>query len=131
MSRPSSTEAETREAVVRDLEGAPATNDESEAGLLIDVSRQRVVIDGSAVHLTFREFALLCFLVEREGMTLHRSEIASADNAFIGTVKTRTIDVHIKRLRRKLEPYGDVIRTQRGFGYRFDRRPQVRVTRSG
>ncbi|WP_205110412.1 winged helix-turn-helix domain-containing protein [Subtercola frigoramans] len=104
---------------------------ESETGLLIDVSRQRVVIDGSAVHLTFREFALLCFLVEREGVTLHRSEIASADNAFIGSVKTRTIDVHIKRLRRKLEPYGDVIRTQRGFGYRFDRRAQVRVTTSG
>ena len=97
------------------------------AGVVIDISRQRVVVDGQVARITFREFKLLSFLVEHEGTTVSRDDLAAAEHGVAETPNPRTIDVHIKRLRVKLEPYRDIVRTERGVGYRFDRHADVRV----
>lgn len=95
----------------------------------IDISRKRVVIDGSTAPLTFKEFQLLQFLVLREGQTVKREAIIEAlwsvDDDDIPN--TRTIDVHIRRLRSKLSRYEDIVRTVRGAGYRFDRHADVTI----
>ena len=95
-------------------------------GLVLDLGRKRLRVDGEAAPLTYREFELLQFLVLREGRTVPREEIIAAmwgDEA--EAPNQRTIDVHVRRLRAKLGDYGDVVRTVRGGGYRFDRHADV------
>jgi DNA-binding winged helix-turn-helix (wHTH) protein len=96
-------------------------------GIVLDLSRKRLTIDGDTAPLTYREFELLQHLVLREGRTVARADI-------IGTLwgegdtdipNERTIDVHVRRLRAKLGEYGDIVRTIRGSGYRFDRHADV------
>lgn len=102
---------------------------ERELSVAIDISRKRVVIDGDQAPLTFKEFALLQFLVLREGQTVRRELIIqalwSADEE--DAPNSRTIDVHIRRLRSKLGRYEDIVRTVRGAGYRFDRHADVTI----
>ncbi|MDO8337723.1 MAG: winged helix-turn-helix domain-containing protein [Microcella sp.] len=104
-------------------------------GVVIDISRKRVVLDGETAPLTYKEFELLQYLVLREGRTIDRSELISslwaegADDD--GDVPNeRTIDVHVRRLRSKLGGYEDIVRTVRGAGYRFDRHADVSITYS-
>ena len=104
------------------------------SGVIIDISRKRVILDGEAAALTFKEFELLQYLVLREGRTIDRSEIiASLWSAGVGPVadddipNERTIDVHVRRLRSKLGDYEDIVRTVRGIGYRFDRHADVAI----
>ncbi|MFD1721244.1 winged helix-turn-helix domain-containing protein [Amnibacterium endophyticum] len=96
-------------------------------GLTIDLGRKKLRVDGETAPLTYREFELLQFLVLREGRTVPRTEII--DSLWGGTdaevPNERTIDVHVRRLRAKLGEYGDVVRTVRGGGYRFDRHADV------
>lgn len=98
-------------------------------GVTIDLSRKRVVINGDVPALTYKEFELLQYLVLREGVTVDRSAIidtlwAASD---VDRPNTRTIDVHVRRLRAKIEPFDDVVRTVRGIGYRFDRHADVTI----
>ena len=98
-------------------------------GLTVDLGRKKLRIDGETAPLTYRELELLQFLVLREGRTVPRAEIidglwAQADGE---APNERTIDVHVRRLRAKLGRYGDVVRTVRGEGYRFDRHADVVV----
>jgi DNA-binding response OmpR family regulator len=98
-------------------------------GVEIDISRKQLRIRGQVAPLTFLEFELLQFLVLREGQTVDRDDIishlwtADQDEA----PNARTIDVHIRRLRSKIGPYEDIIRTVRGSGYRFDRHADVTI----
>ena len=104
--------------------------DRAHAGVVIDISRKRVVLDNEVAQLTYKEFELLQFLVLREGRTVGRSELidslwsASDDD---GIPNERTIDVHVRRLRSKLGRYEDIVRTVRGVGYRFDRHADVSI----
>lgn len=102
---------------------------ERDLSVVIDISRKRVVIDGNLAPLTFKEFGLLQFLVLREGQTVRRDVIIeslwSADEE--DAPNSRTIDVHIRRLRSKLGRYEDIVRTVRGAGYRFDRHADVTI----
>jgi DNA-binding winged helix-turn-helix (wHTH) protein len=98
-------------------------------GVLIDLSRKRVVINGETPPLTYKEFELLQHLVLREGVTVDRAAIidtlwAASD---VDRPNTRTIDVHVRRLRAKIEPFDSVVRTVRGIGYRFDRHADVTI----
>ncbi len=107
----------------------PADVPEPRAGVVIDISRKRVLLDGDTAPLTYKEFELLQFLVLREGRTIDRGEIietlwAEGDEE---TPNERTIDVHVRRLRSKLGAYEDIIRTVRGAGYRFDRHADVTI----
>ena len=106
-------------------------DDEPEApgGVIVDLSRKRVQLDGTTASLTYKEFELLQYLVLREGRTIDRAELIgslwSADDE--DTPSERTIDVHVRRLRSKLGAYEDIVRTVRGVGYRFDRHADVSI----
>jgi DNA-binding winged helix-turn-helix (wHTH) protein len=98
-------------------------------GVIIDISRKRLVLDGESAALTYKEFELLQYLVLREGRTIDRSELitslwAAGDEEI---PNERTIDVHVRRLRAKLGAYEDIVRTVRGVGYRFDRHADVSI----
>ena len=98
-------------------------------GVVVDLSRKRVVLDDETAALTYKEFELLQYLVLREGRTIDRAELISSlwsagdDDA----PNERTIDVHVRRLRSKLGSYEDIVRTVRGVGYRFDRHADVAI----
>lgn len=98
-------------------------------GIMVDISRKRVLRDGVVTALTYREFEILHYLVVREGRTVDRAElIASLWTAGDDEVPNkRTIDVHVRRLRSKLGRYEDIVRTVRGIGYRFDRHADVHI----
>ncbi|RXZ72722.1 winged helix-turn-helix domain-containing protein [Agromyces albus] len=97
-------------------------------GVIIDISRKRVLLDGEAAGLTYKEFELLQFLVLREGRTIDRQElIENLWDADDEAPSERTIDVHVRRLRSKLAHYQDIVRTVRGIGYRFDRHADVSI----
>jgi DNA-binding winged helix-turn-helix (wHTH) protein len=108
---------------------APIEPPEPKGGVVIDISRKRVQLDGDTAPLTYKEFELLQFLVLREGRTIDRSEIIAtlwAEGAD-DIPNERTIDVHVRRLRSKLGAYEDIVRTVRGSGYRFDRHADVTI----
>lgn len=98
-------------------------------GVIVDISRKRVSLDGEPAGLTFKEFELLQYLVLREGRTIDRAElIASLWSAADDEIPNeRTIDVHVRRLRSKLGDFEDIVRTVRGVGYRFDRHADVSI----
>ena len=98
-------------------------------GVVVDISRKRVVLDGETAPLTYKEFELLQYLVLREGRTIDRTElIASLWSTEDDDIPNeRTIDVHVRRLRAKLGDYEDIVRTVRGVGYRFDRHADVSI----
>ena len=98
-------------------------------GVVIDISRKRVALDGETAALTYKEFELLQYLVLREGRTIDRAElISSLWSASDDEIPNeRTIDVHVRRLRAKLGDYEDIVRTVRGVGYRFDRHADVAI----
>jgi DNA-binding winged helix-turn-helix (wHTH) protein len=98
-------------------------------GVIIDISRKRLVLDGESAALTYKEFELLQYLVLREGRTIDRSELISSlwADGDDEIPNERTIDVHVRRLRSKLGAYEDIVRTVRGVGYRFDRHADVSI----
>ncbi|WP_353115520.1 winged helix-turn-helix domain-containing protein [Microbacterium sp.] len=113
-------------AIARAKAAEEAEKDE-DAGVTVDISRKRVLIDGDSAAFTYKEFELLQYLVLREGRTIERSELVSAlwQSPEDETPGERTIDVHVRRLRAKLGRYEDIVRTVRGIGYRFDRHADV------
>ena len=97
-------------------------------GVLIDLSRREVHLDGDTLNLTFKEFELLNYLVENGSRTVAREELLSRLWRNAEEVPNeRTIDVHIRRLRSKLGRLANTVRTVRGQGYRFYEHPEVVV----
>ncbi|MGY5319239.1 winged helix-turn-helix domain-containing protein [Neomicrococcus lactis] len=97
-------------------------------GVLIDLSRREVHLDGDTLNLTFKEFELLNYLVENGQRTVGREELL--ENLWKNAEEVpneRTIDVHIRRLRSKLGRLANTVRTVRGQGYRFYEHPEVVV----
>lgn len=91
------------------------------AGLEVDVASQRVTANGQAVKLGPTEYRLLHFFVSHPERVYTREQVLDrvwGQNVY---VEERTVDVHIRRLRKALEPYGcdNLIQTVRGTGYRF------------
>ena len=103
--------------------------DDKTGGVVVDISRKRVLIDNEAAPLTFKEFELLQYLVLHKGQTVSRADLISAlwraDEDDIPN--DRTIDVHVRRLRSKLGRFEDIVRTVRGTGYRYDVHADVLV----
>jgi len=114
----------------RALERLTEKKDEDAAkGVVIDIQRRKVFIDGVNAELTEKEFDLLKHLVENQGANISRDElIDTLWQCETGPeVVGRTIDVHVRRLRAKIEGYEDIVRTVRGEGYRFDKHPDVLI----
>ena len=92
------------------------------ADLALDLSAHRVTRGGAAVHLGPTEFRLLRFLLERPGRVFSREQLLDAVWGRDAEVELRTVDVHIRRLRKALNGDGqnDLIRTVRAAGYALD-----------
>ncbi len=88
--------------------------------IAVDVNRHQVTVAGEAVTLTFKEFELLCFLMENEGIVLSRDRLLSKIWGYDFDGETRTVDVHIRTLRQKLGLGGNYIETIRGVGYKME-----------
>jgi two-component system phosphate regulon response regulator PhoB len=88
--------------------------------LLLDIERHEVTAAGKPVDLTATEFKLLRLLLERKGRVQSREELLSDVWNYSPDLETRTVDTHVRRLREKLGPAGDVIDTVRGVGYRVN-----------
>ena len=88
--------------------------------LKIDVERHAVEVDGTEVRLTAKEFLLLQYLVEHRGRVLSRDLLLTDVWGYQYTGGTRTVDVHVRRLREKLPFLADAIVTIKQFGYRLE-----------
>ncbi len=87
--------------------------------VLIDRSAHRVTVDGVELDLTPTEFKLLMTLAERRGRVQSRRHLLETVWDAAPDIQTRTVDMHVQRLRTKLGAAGDMIETVRGFGYRL------------
>lgn len=88
-------------------------------GVVVDRVRHRVIAEGTPVELTRSEFNLLDTLIRQPGRVFQRSELIDSALGEDTMVMERTIDVHIRALRRKMDRHADLIETVRGVGYRF------------
>ena len=93
----------------------------SAGGVSIDKVGHRVIVDGDFVSLAPREYRLLLFLLSNQDRVFSRKQLLVHVWDRDAAVGTRTVDVHIRRLRSLLEPYGydRYVQTVRGTGYRF------------
>ncbi|MFN0063326.1 MAG: response regulator [Myxococcaceae bacterium] len=89
------------------------------ASIRLDPSRHEVKVSGAEVLLTALEFRLLKTLLERRGKVQTREVLLSDVWGIQADITTRTVDTHIKRLREKLGPEGEIIETVRGVGYKL------------
>jgi two-component system phosphate regulon response regulator PhoB len=89
--------------------------------IALDKSGHRVTVNGREVELTATEFKLLQTLLEREGRVQSRAQLLETVWHAQPDIQTRTVDMHVQRLRQKLGSAGDRIETVRGAGYRFRR----------
>ncbi len=89
-------------------------------GLVIDFTARQVTIDGEKVNLSPKEYELLFFLVRNRGIALNREKLICEIWGYDFYGDDRTLDTHIKLLRKSLGPYSNLIVTLRGVGYRFD-----------
>ncbi|MDP1889270.1 MAG: response regulator transcription factor [Gemmatimonadaceae bacterium] len=107
-------------AILRRSTAAPATGDLLTIGTLaIDRAAHTVTVRGREVELTPTEFKLLLLLAERRGRVQGRAQLLENVWEAAPDIQTRTVDMHVQRLRSKLESAGDLIETVRGFGYRL------------
>lgn len=97
------------------------------SGVVVDLARHKVLINGVDAELSPKEFQILTHLVENLGETIHRDELIDALWSHEIHVEDRTVDVNVRRLRAKLGRFGDIVRTIRGEGYRFDDHPDVSI----
>ena len=99
----------------------PAAEDKlfTAGSLAVDVKRRAVTVDGEPVILTYKEFELLCYLLENRGVVLSRDQILTKIWDYNYSGETRTVDVHIRTLRQKLGDAAALIETVRGVGYRL------------
>lgn len=89
-------------------------------GLIFDKTGHNILIDGKSVNFTVKEFELLQYLIDNEGIALSRDKILNNVWAYDYFGDTRTVDTHIKKVRCKLGDKGDFIKTIWGIGYKFE-----------
>jgi len=85
--------------------------------LVVDLDRKRALFDGLPLDLSPREFAILSYLFSNMGAIVGKDRIAGAISAWDEHLSPNAVEVHLSRLRAKLEPAGIDIRTIRGLGY--------------
>ena len=89
-------------------------------GLVIDFSARIVTVDGARVEMTPKEYELLFYMVRNKGLALTRESLISEVWGYDFFGDERTLDTHIKLLRKSLGAYSKCIVTLRGVGYRFE-----------
>lgn len=108
-------------AVLRRLAAAPvaAGGILAAAGIRLDPAAHRVSVHDVEIELTATEFKLLRLLMERSGRVQARADLLETVWQAQPDIQTRTVDMHVQRLRTKLGDAGDCVETVRGVGYRF------------
>ena len=86
---------------------------------VIDKSAHQASVDGKPMELSFKEFELLTYFVENKGLALSREKILNNVWNYDYYGDARTIDTHVKKLRKKMGEKGDYIKTIWGMGYKF------------
>ncbi|MGN0372833.1 MAG: response regulator transcription factor [Enterocloster sp.] len=89
-------------------------------GIRVDKAAHQVTIDNREIELSFKEFELLCYFMENQGIALSREKILNNVWNYDYFGDARTIDTHVKKLRSKMGEKGDYIKTIWGMGYKFE-----------
>lgn len=108
------------EALLRRANLLNAAEQIETGGIVIDKAAHRVIIDGKDIDLSFKEFELLTYFVENQGIALSREKILNNVWNYDYFGDARTIDTHVKKLRSKMGEKGDYIKTIWGMGYKFE-----------
>ena len=98
---------------------APQRRTLSAGQIELDLDAHLAYVEGNELPLTLQEFRLLSYLMQGKGRVRTRDELLSDVWNAAPELETRTVDTHVKRLRDKLGPAGDIIETVRGLGYRI------------
>ena len=108
------------EAILRRSGGKAEEDLMSAGGIQVDKTAHRVTVDGKPVELSYKEFELLSYFMENQGIALSREKILNNVWNYDYFGDARTIDTHVKMLRSKLGDKGEYIRTIWGMGYKFE-----------
>ena len=108
------------EAILRRTQGSGNTDEISAGGIVVDKAAHTVMSDGSPVDLSFKEFELLTYFIENQGIALSREQILNNVWNYDYFGEARTIYTHVKKLRSKLGDKGEYIKTIWGMGYKFE-----------
>jgi two-component system phosphate regulon response regulator PhoB len=106
-------------AIMRRGQGEAAPEQMTLGAISVDPARHHVTVDGKPVRLTSVEFKLLTMLMRRRGRVQERDRLLNEVWGYESAIDTRTVDTHVRRLRKKLGKAADAIETVRGFGYRL------------
>ena len=106
------------EAILRRSRGA--SGDAAEAGGIRIKAAHQVTIDGQVIDLSYKEFELLTYFMENQGLALSREKILNHVWNYDYFGDARTIDTHVKKLRSKMGEKGEYIKTIWGMGYKFE-----------
>jgi DNA-binding response OmpR family regulator len=106
-------------AILRRGKGEVAEEQMSIGAIALDPARHHVAVGGKPVRLTSVEFKLLCMLMKRKGRVQARDRLLNEVWGYESLIDTRTVDTHVRRLRKKLGKAAGAIETVRGFGYRI------------
>ena len=107
-------------AILRRTAGREENDRIELSGIVLDKSAHQVTIDGQPIELSFKEFELLEYFMENNGIALSREKILNHVWNYDYYGDARTIDTHVKKLRSKLGPRGELIKTIWGMGYKLE-----------
>lgn len=108
------------EAILRRSKAIGADEAVDAGGIIVDKAAHKVTIEGQAVELSYKEFELLSYFIENQGIALSREKILNNVWNYDYFGDARTIDTHVKKLRSKLGEKGNYIKTIWGMGYKFE-----------
>ena len=108
------------EAILRRTNVLDSEQVSDAGGIVIDKAAHQVTIDGKGIELSYKEFELLTYFVENQGIALSREKILNNVWNYDYFGDARTIDTHVKKLRSKMGEKGNYIRTIWGMGYKFE-----------
>lgn len=108
------------EAILRRTNSMGAEEVLSAGGIVVNKTSHIATIDGNAMELSYKEFELLAYFLENQGIALSREKILNSVWNYDYFGDARTIDTHVKKLRNKMGAKGDYIKTIWGMGYKFE-----------
>ena len=108
------------EAILRRTHAFDAEKTADAGGIVIDKTAHQVKVDGHDIELSYKEFELLGYFVDNQGIALSREKILNNVWNYDYFGDARTIDTHVKKLRNKLGQRGEYIKTIWGMGYKFE-----------
>ena len=108
------------EAILRRTNQISADEIIEAGGIMLNKAAHIVTIDGQNIDLSYKEFELLSYFMENQGIALSREKILNSVWNYDYFGDARTIDTHVKKLRSKLGEKGEVIKTIWGMGYKFE-----------